>query len=180
MEEEQELTEEVLTATKWLTDEDSKCFEDRPSRLECLIDNSPAGEYWTFPGGLLANSLFEEARYCFVYAQFLATILLGLSYIERTLAALFYGEGRNDLEPAGLSVLLREAHTDGLIGGSEFLDLERVREKRNAYAHFRRPGNEDSVEYRAILEDEAPDTVIEQDAKAVVTTVLRMVAKNTI
>ena len=106
---------------KWLSNEDARCFEDRLSRIEWLVDNSPAGENWTFPGGLLAKSLFEEARYCFVYAQtFLATILLGLAYIERTLAALSYEAGRNDLERAPLSVLLEEAHAEGLIGSSEF------------------------------------------------------------
>ena len=92
-------------------------------RLEWLIDHSPAGEYWTFPGGLLAKSLFGETRYSFVYAQFLATILLGLAYIERTLAALFYEAGRKDLERASLSVLLREAHAAGLIDSSEFSGL---------------------------------------------------------
>ena len=140
----------MSTGAKWLNDEDSRCFEDRLSRLEWLIDHSPAGEYWTFPGGLLAKSLFEETRYSFVYAQFLATILLGLAYIERTLAAVFYGVGRNDLERAGLAVLLREAYAAGLIDSREFQDLEKVRENRNSYAHFRKPGHEDSVEARMI------------------------------
>ena len=170
----------MSTGAEWLSDEDSRCFEDRLSRLQWLIDNSPAGEYWTFPGGLLAKSLFEEARYCFVYAQFLATILLGLAYIERTLAALFYQAGRNDLERASFSTLLRKAQAEGLIGSSEFRDLERIRENRNAYAHFRRPGHADSMEARAILEDEAPYNVIEQDATAVIAATLNMVAKNTV
>ena len=170
----------MLTGAQWLTDEDSKCFDDRLSRLEWLSDNSPPGQYWTFPGGLLAKSQFEEARYCFVYAQFLATILLGQAYIERTLAALLYGAGRNDLERAGFSVLLREAHAEGLIVGSEFQDLERVRESRNINAHFRKPGHRDSVEAQAILEDEAPYNVTEQDAAAVIAAALHMVAKNTV
>ena len=169
-----------MTATDWLSDEDSRCFEDRLSRLQWLIDHSPAGEYWTFPGGLLSKSLFEEARYCFVYAQFLATILLGLAYIERTLAALFYGAGHNDLERASLSALLAEAHAAGLIGDSEFRNLERIRENRNAYAHFRRPGHEDSMEAQSILENEEPYNVIEQDATAVIAAALNMVAKNTV
>ena len=88
----------MSTGVNWLSDEDFRCFEDRLSRLEWLIDNSPAGEYWTFAGGLLAKSLFEETRYSFVYAQFLATILLGLACIERTLAALFYGAGLSRAE----------------------------------------------------------------------------------
>ena len=170
----------MSTTAEWLSDEDSKCFEDRLSRLQWLIDNSPAGEYWTFPGGLLAKTLFEEARYCFVYAQYLAAVLVGLAFIERTLAALFYQAGRNDLERASLSALLGEAYAAGLIGSGEFQDLERIREKRNSYAHFRRPGHEDSMEARAILEDEAPYSVIERDATAVIAVALNVVAKNTV
>ena len=170
----------MSTGAKWLNDEDSRCFEDRLSRLEWLSDNSPAGKYWTFPGGLLAKSLFEEARYCFVYAQFLATILVGLAYIERTLAALFYEAGRNDLQRASLSVLLREAHAEGLIEGSEFQELEIIRNKRNTYAHFRKPGHKDNLEARAILGNEPPYDVVEQDATAVISAALHMVSKHTV
>ena len=174
------MTEEVSTVAKWLNDEDSRCFEDRISRLEWLSDNAPAAEYWTFPGGLLAKSLFEETRYCFVYGQFLATTVLGLAYIERTLAALFYGAGRDDLERAGISRLLKEAHAHGLIDDSEMQDLERIRKKRNVYAHFRRPGYEHSMEHRAILENELPYSIVEQDATAVMTAALHMIAKNAV
>ena len=179
---ERKLSEEgvMSTAAKWLSNEDARCFEERLARLQWLADNSPEGEYWTFPGGLLAKSLFEEARYCFAYAQFLAAILLGLAYIERTLAALFYGEGRNDLQRASLKVLLEEAYEEGLIGVTEFGDLERIRKGRNIYAHFRRPGHEDSIEARSIRGDEAPYDVIERDATAVIAAALRVVAKDRI
>ena len=170
----------MMTSAEWLSNEDSKCCEDRLSRLNWLAANSPAAEIWAFPGGLHAKSLFEEARYCFVYAQFLATILVGLAYIELTLAALFYGAGRNDLERAQLAVLLAEAHGEGVIEVREFQDLERIRKIRNAYAHFRRPLDQGSLEYRSILEDMAPYDVIEQDATTVMSAALRMVARNAI
>ena len=84
----------MSTSEEWLSQEDSSCFEDRLSRLEWLIAASPAAEYWIFPGGLNARNLFEEARYCFVYGQFIATILLSLAYIELTLAAMFFAAPR--------------------------------------------------------------------------------------
>lgn len=170
----------MLTCKEWLYDEDARCFEDRLSRLEWLDDNTPAGEYWTFPSGLLAKSLFEESRYCFVYAQYLATSLLGLAYMERTLAALFYAAGRNDLKRASVSVLLKEAHAEGLLDRSEFQDLERVRENRNKYAHFRKPGHRDDLSVRAIKEGEAPYDNIARDANSVSAAVLRIVDKNSI
>ena len=114
---------DISEASKWLSDEDSKCFEDRLSRLKWLVDNSPSGQYCTFPGGLLAKSLFEETRYSFVYGQFLAATVLGLAYIERTLSALFYGAGRDDIERKSLAILLEEAHTNGLITYAELQNL---------------------------------------------------------
>lgn len=170
----------MSTSAEWLRDEDSTCFDDRLSRLEWLAANSPRAEYWGFPGGLHAKALFEEARYCFVYAQFLATILLGLAYIEMTLAALLYGGGRSDLERARLSSLLAAAHAEGVIGSSAYQDLDRIRENRNAYAHFRRPLHQDSLEHRAVVADAEPYEVIEQDATTVMAAALRMVAGNAI
>lgn len=164
----------------WLNEEDSRCYEDRLSRLEWLANNVPGGEYWISPGGLLAKSLFEEARYCFVYGQFLATILLGLAYIERTLAALLYSSGRNDLERASFSTLLSTACDEKLITSSEFQDLERIRQRRNAYAHFRKPLHKDSVEIRAFRENEMPYNVIEQDATVVIAAAFDIVAKTTV
>ena len=107
-------------------------------------------------------------RYCFAYSQFVAASLVGLAYIERTLAAYYYAAGRNDLQRATLTDLLREAQAHGLIDRDQREDLERIRQIRNAYAHFRRPGREDGVEYRAIVDDESCYGIIERDASAVV------------
>ena len=167
-----------MNASEWLLNEDAQCFESRLSRLNWLDSESPAGEYWTFPGGMLAQSLFEEARYSFVYGQFLATSLLGLAYIERTLAALFYQEGRNDLERASLSRLLREAYSHGLLGHLEMENIERIRRQRNLYAHFRKPGVEHSIERRSVMEEDAPYNLIERDATEVMKAVLHLLAKS--
>ncbi len=172
--------EKASTASDWLDTEDTQCREGRLSRLNWLIDNSPEAVYWTFPGGLLAKSLFEEMRYCFVYGQFLATTILGLAYIERTLAALFYARGRDDLKRAGVSKLLKEAHTRGMIVTSEYQQLDNLRRTRNIYSHFRRPGQKESVALRAVTEHKSFYSVIEEDATVVVTAALRMVEKDTV
>ena len=164
-------------AHSWLSNEDSKGFEDRLNRLHWLSERTPDGDYWTFPGGFVAKSLFEEMRYSFVYAQFLATIFTGLAYIERTLAASLFGAGRDDLERGTLSKLLEEACKNRLISESELEELTNIRQLRNAYAHYRRPGHTQGVEYRANREDQAFYEIIEQDAITVVGVALRLVDK---
>ena len=167
-------------SAEWLNAEDASCFDDRLSRLHWVAENAPRAEYWTFHGGLISKSLFEETRYCFVYGQFLAATLLGLAYIEHTLAALFYASGRNDLKRAGFAKLIAEAHSANLIDAKELENLQRIGAKRNAYAHFRTPGHNDGIERRSIGEDEAPYLIIEKDAVDVLAAALRMVAKTSI
>jgi hypothetical protein len=168
------------SAEEWLSREDSVTRDDRVARLNSLIRQMPKAEYLTFPGGMIAKSLFEEARYCFVYGQFLATIVLGLSYIEHTLAALFYASGRNDLERASMSILLREALSEGWISQDEFENLDHAREVRNPITHFRKPLHSDTVEYQAVNQNELPYTIIEADARHVMETALHIVDKHAI
>ena len=168
------------TPEAWLIREDSVCYQGRLARLDWLATHLPDAEYWVFSGGLMSKFLFEEARYCFVYGQFLATTVLGLSYIEHTLAGLFYAAGRNDLERASISVLSREALESGWINRKEFDNLQHARRIRNPVTHFRRPGHDHTVEYRAFLHDENPYTIIETDAKHVMEIALHLLGRNLI
>jgi len=167
-----------MTPEEWLTREDEVCYPDRLARLQWLSGIAPKAEYWTFPGGLLARYLFEEARYCFVYGQFLAAIVLGIAYIERTLAALFYASGRKDLERAGLIQLLKEALNHGWIDQRDYANLQHARRIRNPVTHFRKPGDNETIEYRAVIGNELPYLIIEEDARHVIETALRLLEKN--
>ena len=156
------------TARKWLGHEDSVCHEDRIARLVWMAEHTDLDGYQVFGGGLLANSLYEEMDYCFVYGQFLAASVLGLAYIERTIAAYFYRTGCDKLERASLQDLLAEALSRSIISRDQWKELERIRRTRNVYAHFRRPGHQESVECRAAADDESFYGIIEQDAISVV------------
>jgi uncharacterized membrane protein len=167
-------------ATEWLKREDGVGREDRTARLQWIASLMPQVEHLTFPGGVLSKYHFEEMRYCFVYGQYLAVVLLGLAYIERTLAASFYGAGRNDLERASISRLLREAVASGMITDDDFERIDRAREIRNAFTHFRRPSHEENIEYRAVTENEVPYEVIERDARHTIETVFNVVERNAV
>ncbi len=167
-----------MTPEEWLTREERVCRHDRLKRLDWLTTRAPDAEYLMFWGGQMSRYLFEEARYCFVYGQFLATIVMGLSFIEHTLAGLFYASGRNDLERAGISTLLQEALKNGWIDQIEFANLQRAREVRNPITHFRRPGHSETIGYRTVMQNESPYIIIEEDARHVMETVLHLLGKN--
>ena len=167
-------------ARTWLENEDRTGREDRLSRLDWLAGLMREGNYLTFPGGWIAKHLFEEGRYCFVYGQFLAAIVLGMAYVEHTLAALLYGAGRSDLERANISVLLREAANLGWLSDSEFQGLDHARALRNPVAHFRQPLSRDIAEHRSVTVNEPPYSILEEDARHVMQVVFRLLGRQTV
>jgi hypothetical protein len=172
------MTNNSSVAAQWLDREDRGDRDNRISRLEWLATLMPDAEYVTYPGGILSKSLFEELRYCYAYGQFIATIMLGLAYIERTLAAEFYASGRNDLERANISTLLREALSAGWITDEEFTQIDKACDIRNTFTHFRRPLHDEGVERRSIERNEPPYTVIEDDARHVIQAAFHVLARN--
>ena len=65
------MDQQISAAERWLTEEDLRCFGGRLGRLEWMANRTPPADFWTFEGGLHSEILFEEMRYCFVYAQYL-------------------------------------------------------------------------------------------------------------
>ena len=168
-----------ITPADWLENEDRVTRNDRLQRLKWIGSLMPEVNYLGFPGGLLSKYHFEEMRYCFVYGQFLAAVMLGLAYIEHTLAANFYAAGRNDMERANITELLRRALESRWINRDDFDHIDRARELRNALTHFRRPLHEEGIEYRAfILQNDFPYTVLEEDARHVIQAVFRILTAN--
>lgn len=174
------MSDKIRVAKEWLNREDAVCREDRLARLEWVAGLVPDSQLLTFPGGWVAMYLFEEARYCFVYGQFMASVVLGLAFIERTLAAWFYGAGRNDLERASISNLLREGKDSGWLTYEEYQQLDELREMRNPITHFRAPISADTVERRSVEQDKLPYDVLEDDAKKVMQAVFHLVHRNAV
>ena len=122
--------------------------------------------------------MFEEARYCFVYGQFLSSAILGFAFVERTLAAMFYASGRDDLERSISKKLFQEAQDEGWISKEEFDLFEMARKLRNPLTHFRTPMQEELSESRAFREGSEPHEVVEGDAKQILEVVFRLIELN--
>ncbi len=171
---------QINDAEQWISREDEICHGDRVERLRWLAAELPRTDYLSFPGGLMAKFLFEEIRYSFAYGQYLAVIVLGLAFIERTLAAEFYAAGRNDLERSSFSGLLREAKNARWLNDKEYEAFDHTRRIRNPVTHFRHPGHRENIEHRMVEENEYPYTMIEQDARTIVAAVMHMVGRSAV
>lgn len=163
-----------MNAEEWIVREDSVAQQDRVSRLQWLLDQTPENEIWLFHGGLISHGLFEQTRYCFVYGQYLATIILGLSFIEHTLAALFFASGRNDLERANISVLIERAFEEGWIDQEELKALDQARKIRNDVTHFRKPGDDSSLEKQTFGDPEEAQNLFGSNARQIMLIVFRI------
>jgi hypothetical protein len=168
------------TPEQWLAAEDQRCLEQRAARLAWLLTVTPPAKIWLFPGGWLGQQLFEEARYCFVYGQFVASAVLGFAFVERTLAAMHYGSGRNDLQRATSEKLFKEGHNAGWLSGTDLSAFEKARKLRNPLVHFRTPLHAELPESRSFAEVREPHEVVETDAKAILEAVFRLVARNAV
>lgn len=158
-----------MNAEDWIIHEDSVTQQDRVTRLQWLLDKAPKNEIWLFHGGNLSQELFEQSRYCFAYGLYLATIILGLSFIEHTLGALFFTTGRNDLERASISKLIQEAFNEGWINLQEKCDIEQANKLRNEITHYRKPLDTNSqlqqtkmgrIDIEALLEQKAHEVML--------------------
>jgi hypothetical protein len=165
-------------AEDWLSREDVVAREGRIARLEWMENQLPQCEYIGFQGGDIAHYLYEEARYCFAYGQFLATIVLGLAFIEQSLAGQFYATGRNDLKRANVSILFTEALNEGWITQTEFDNLEHARKVRNPITHFRELEKDDRIEMRSLVQHDYPYSILEADAYHVMETIFHLMGKN--
>jgi hypothetical protein len=97
-----------------------------------------------------------------------------------TLAATFYGSGRNDLQRATSEKLFKEARCAGWLRESDLATFEKARRLRNPLVHFRVPLHEDLPESRSFKEDRDPYEVVESDAKQILEVVFRLVAQNAV
>ena len=163
-----------LTAEEWLEREGEADRPGRQQRLRWIVEHYPLAEGFALSGGWLSKQLLEEAKYCFVYGQYVATAALGVAFVERSLAAQFCAAGRNDLERAGGQALFNEALQCGWVTQRDFERFDRMRGLRNPLVHFRRPLARDTVEARAAVSDTHPDRIVEADSREVLEGVFRV------
>jgi hypothetical protein len=135
---------------------------DSRERYQWLIDHTPISDSVSFPGGKVSLALFKASRYCFVYGHFPASLVLGLSYIEKTIGGWFVRDRRPELEKAGLGTLIQKSLIVGLIDEESYDILNRARHKRNLIPPFYRP-DESWTMRKEILPESAEHFTIGDD-----------------
>lgn len=150
-------------------------------RLAWLNNCVPGASFFFLQDGEFSKLVFQEAAASFVNGQFIAAIVLGFSFIERTIAGRLSHVGENGLARNGRSEeLFKAAVNKGWITQGEFDSLETLRSLRNPIAHYRDPLDSSRPEVRALLQAKTPMLMLEQDAKVVLNAAIRLLGKTAI
>jgi len=136
--------------------------------------------FFFFQDGRFSRYIFQEALNCYIEGQFICTIVLAFSFIERSLAGRFFEIGRTDLERAKSEDLITEAKNKGWLSGEEYSLLKELKSIRNSVAHFRDPSDFSRPEIRAVLSAKEPYAMLENEAKQVLSAAFRVLNKTSI
>lgn len=139
--------------------------DGRIARARWICERILPDDLLCFQDGKFSRQMFQEAISCFVSGQFIAVIVLGFSFIERSLVGRFWENDRKDLVSANSEQLLKEALAWGWLSKAEYQNLDRLRTIRNPIIHFKNPYSEDRPEYRAILSAIDLERMLENDAR---------------
>ena len=134
-----------------------------------------------FSGGEEASIVFDDAQLCYIYRLFSGAIVLGQSFIERSVCGLAYsaGEFTKDDRPGYHDAVDFLDENDILAPEDvEGVALNKLHELRNPLVHFRKPTDESTLSGRKMEsvrenpEKIAPTTVeiLKADAEKILKT----------
>ena len=149
----------------WLENDEKASREWRARRLRHLMEVIQTPEEGVLFHGELSFQSFNEVRLAYIHGLYLATILLSLTCIEQELSGQLYAAGWERAKKTQLKKLLVKAHEFGILSETELDTFQRLRNVRNAYAHFRAVCDSSSLLHRSVDQHELPNDVIETDAQ---------------
>ncbi len=118
--------------------------------------------------GTITHRLFVEAAETYAAGQFMATIVLGFSFIERTIAGRlnYLCKAKEALSKS--EQLLLAAKNAGWLTQEEHAKLDELRKFRNPVVHFRDSLDPSRPELQALLAAKTTEEYLEQQAREVI------------
>jgi hypothetical protein len=146
--------------------------QDIPGRLERLkwLVTVISSEWSAFHGGEDTLYIFEEMRHSYLLGNFIASIILGFSLIEHTLAAVLYARGHNEAAGIGFAQIVRLLTQDHSLSAEISEAILSLSSIRNRIAHFRIPVSEEKAEIMRLRSGMSLQEMWDLDAKQVIVT----------
>lgn len=148
---------------KYLTDYDSITFNDRLARLTFLNKMYPKG--LILIGDMEFVFTFGEIKECYVNGNFIATIILTQSFIEKIFIEFFNSKNLNKETNHGLDRMIKYARKKSLINTVILNMVDNLRLKRNPFVHSKDFDYPHSLSRRTINNNTLPFKQLDKDAK---------------
>lgn len=127
--------------------------------------------------GTLSQLLFIEVLESFISGQYIATIILGFSLIERTIAGRLNFVGNRVAATGSSEGLIDAALQKEWLTEEEHGQLHELRQLRNPIVHFRDHLAESRPEVRAALLARTTAQILEADAKRILEATIHVLNK---
>jgi hypothetical protein len=149
----------------WLEQDDAGSRPHRAQRAKQVLDSIAFPESgFLFFGGMESSQSFTEARLAYVNGLYLATVLLALVVVEQELAGTLYAAGVEKAKNLKLEDLLSVSVEERFITQDEHELLNKLREIRNAYSHYRPVSHPSNLARRSMDIGAPMEDVLKDDA----------------
>ena len=136
---------------------------ERAERLRWLSSVIPQNVGYMMP--LESARVFQEARECFVYGQFVGSMVLAASFVEHWLSALLQNRGEQKTAANGLAAIIDYCREHELLPPVICDKVDSLRKKRNPFVHLKSFDHPHGLGQRMLQERTHPLTILETDAK---------------
>lgn len=160
-----------------VTGEELLVGSGRLGRLAWLAKRIPEKDLYLLQDGAFSQFLFSEVSESFVNGQFIATIVLGFSFIERTIAGRLSFVSEKNAAKGTSEQLIDAALAKGWVTTEEKKLLNNLRALRNPIVHFKEPLAQNRPEIRALMEAKTASQLLEHDAKNILEAMIHVLNK---
>lgn len=144
---------------------DKATIEDRVERWRFLEELRQGGEIH-YLGDIEGSYLFRESEMAYVDGHFAATILLVLAIVERMLQSWLYDNGYSEESKKGIGRTIGFLRRHNLLHTFILDEIDKLRRKRNHFAHFKTNDEEMRVDMRIVTTKiYDPHALMQKDAE---------------
>jgi hypothetical protein len=136
---------------------------ERAKRIRWLSTIIPKGGGYLMP--LESMRVFQEAKDCFVYGQFVATLVLAASFVEHWLGGVLRASAQPKVAGQGLKAIVAHCREADVIPASLCDKVDALRLSRNPFVHLKPFDHPHSLGQRMLARRMHPDSILEADAR---------------
>jgi hypothetical protein len=136
---------------------------ERAERIRWLSTIIPRGGGYMMP--LESMRVFQEAKDCFIYGQFVATLVLSASFMEHWLGSILCAAGNPKGAGQGLKAIVVHCRELNVIPVALCDKIDALRLSRNPFVHLKSFDHPHNLGQRMLARRMHAESILESDAK---------------